>query len=121
MIMERALNTYVLGEHVAPQWSLGKVLKWRPMNVGSFSVPLGPDVDTPSPLVGLSSDNARGVGLYKVLGTTVEAVAGGVFHQFVRLYASAVSTVQILTLLAAGVSRAVQPRTGSSIREYYRD
>ncbi|KAJ8488544.1 hypothetical protein ONZ51_g3485 [Trametes cubensis] len=82
LILERALNTYVLGEHVAPKWQIGKVLKWRPMNVGNMSKPLGPNVEVPSPLMNLEPDNARSVGMYKVHGTTVEALVGGVFHQF---------------------------------------
>ncbi|KAI0634570.1 hypothetical protein C8Q77DRAFT_1056404 [Trametes polyzona] len=82
LILERALNTYVLGEHVAPKWAIGKVLKWRPMNVGNMSKPLGPDVEVPSPLTQLERESARGIGMYKVHGTTVEAVVGGVFHQF---------------------------------------
>lgn len=82
-ILERALNSYTLGEHVAPHWALGKVLKWRPMNVGNMSKPLGPDVDVPSPLLNVKGSNARSIGMYKVYGTTVEAVVGGVFHQFV--------------------------------------
>ncbi|KAI1792730.1 hypothetical protein LXA43DRAFT_886881 [Ganoderma leucocontextum] len=77
-----ALNTYTLGEHIAPQWDLGKVIKWKPMNVGSLSRPLGPDEDVPSPFADVKADNARSIGMYKVHGTTVEAVVGGVFHQF---------------------------------------
>ncbi|KAI0704188.1 ribonuclease-III-like-domain-containing protein [Cerioporus squamosus] len=81
-IIEYALNTYALGEHVAPKWELGKVLKWKPMNVGNMSKPLGPDVEVPSLLANVRGDNARSVGMYKVHGSTVEAVVGGVFHQF---------------------------------------
>jgi len=35
-------------------------------------------------MVAKGADNGH-VGLHKVLGTTVEAVVGGVYHQFVRL------------------------------------
>lgn len=83
-ILEYTLNTYALGEHVAPKWELGKVLKWKPMNVGNMSKPLGPDVEVPSLLANVRGENARSVGMYKVHGSTVEAVVGGVFHQFVR-------------------------------------
>ena len=31
-IVERALNSYTLGEHVPAPWALGKVLKWRKEN-----------------------------------------------------------------------------------------
>lgn len=34
-------------------------------------------------LDGVSSQYKRAVGMYKVLGTTVEAAVGGVYHQFV--------------------------------------
>ncbi len=54
------------------------------MNVGNMSRPLGPDVEVPSLLANVKGDNARSVGMYKVHGSTVEAVVGGVFHQFVR-------------------------------------
>ena len=84
LLLERALNTYVLGEHVAPHWEIGKALKWRPMNVGNNSKPLGPDVEVPGLLQNVRASNARGIGMYKVYGSTVEAVVGGVFHQFVR-------------------------------------
>ena len=60
------LNTYLLGEHVATAWSLGEALKWSP---------------APNAAIGVSSKN---VGLYKVLGGAVEAIVGGVNHQFVR-------------------------------------
>lgn len=75
-IQDRALNTYVLGEYVAPQWQLGKVLKWTPATTN------GGILDPTT----IGRDASRSVGLYKVQGTAVEAAVGGVFHQFVRLY-----------------------------------
>ena len=83
-----ALNTYTLGEHVSPNWRLGKVVKWKPMNVGNLSRPLGPDADVPAPLATVTGEASRSIGMYKVHGTTVEAVVGGVFHQFVSLPSS---------------------------------
>ncbi|TFY69764.1 hypothetical protein EVJ58_g255 [Rhodofomes roseus] len=65
-IAERTLNTYILGEHVAPAWSLGEALKWNP----------------PTTSMDTSGASLRGVGLYKVLGGAVEAIVGGVNHQF---------------------------------------
>ncbi len=91
-----ALNTYTLGELVAPKWELGKATKWKPMNVGNLSRPLGPDDDGPSPFVDVKGDNARSIGMYKVHGTTVEAVVGGVFHEFVRV-SSGICTIPLLT------------------------
>lgn len=66
-ITARALNTYVLGEHVAPQWRLPDIMRWRPVAND-----------------GLKTNDMRSIGLYKVSGTMVESVMGGLFHQFVR-------------------------------------
>ena len=65
-VAERALNTYLLGEHVAAAWRLGDVLKWAP------------------PSKAMSGPSPKNVGLYKVLGGAVQAIVGGVNHQFVR-------------------------------------
>lgn len=73
-ITENALNTYVLGEHVGPQWGLPSVMKWRPVGL-----------DENINAARLGRDASRSIGLYKVTGTTVEAVVGGMFHQFVRV------------------------------------
>lgn len=69
-ISSNALNTYTLGEHVGREWGIGKVLKWKSM------------VDPQ--MIAKGADSGY-VGLHKVLGTTVEAIVGGVYHQFVRL------------------------------------
>lgn len=77
LIAERALNTYVLGEHVAPKWELGRVLKWSPVKAD-------PEVDNAEgDFSKLSTKVSRTVGLYKVQGSAVEAVVGGIYHQFV--------------------------------------
>ena len=68
-ITSNALNTYTLGEHVGREWGIGKVLRWKSM------------VDPQMIVKGADSGY---VGLHKVLGTTVEAIVGGVYHQFVR-------------------------------------
>lgn len=75
-IVERALNTYVLGEFVGPRWELGKVMKWTP---ATRDEALAQD---PMGALQLSKEASRSIGLYKVQGTAVEAVVGGVFHQF---------------------------------------
>ena len=59
------LNTHTLGEHVAPHWRLQDVMRWVP------------------PRAGDSGLDGRAAGVHKVAGTTVEAVVGGVLHQFV--------------------------------------
>ena len=77
-IVEGALNTYVLGEYVAPKWSLGPVMKWTPVKI-SPQVSY-PNVDWSK----LDEKTTKGVGLYKVQGTVVESLMGGIFHQYVR-------------------------------------
>ena len=64
-IAARVLNTHTLGEHVAPHWRLQEVMRWVPPRAGD------PVFD------------GRSAGIHKVAGTTVEAVVGGVLHQFV--------------------------------------
>lgn len=76
-ILERVLNTYVLGEFVGPRWQLGKVMKWTPATQSESLL------QDPTSAVQLGRDASRSIGLYKVEGTTVEALVGGVFHQFV--------------------------------------
>jgi hypothetical protein len=66
-IADRVLNTHSLGEHVAPRWRLLDVMRWVPPRAGQ------PGLD------------GRAAGQYKVAGTTVEAIVGGILHQFVRL------------------------------------
>jgi hypothetical protein len=70
-IAARVLNTHSLGEHVAPHWRLQDVMRWNPPRAGD------PGLD------------GKAAGLHKVAGTMVEAVVGGVLHQFVsRIYCS---------------------------------
>jgi len=84
VLVSRALNTYLLGEHVAPQWSLGRALRWVPtvsqdtlrtVQLQKSDAELE-DALTASPGI------LRSVGLYKVMGEAVQAVIGGVYHQF---------------------------------------
>lgn len=76
-LAEKALNTYTLGEFVGPKWGLPSVMKWRPVGLDEkFNV---------RDALNLGHDVSRSIGLYKVSGTTVEAVVGGIFHQFVSL------------------------------------
>jgi hypothetical protein len=63
-IAARVLNTHGLGEHVA-HWRLQDVMRWNPPRAGD------PGLD------------GKAAGLHKVAGTMVEAVVGGVLHQFV--------------------------------------
>lgn len=79
-LMERALNTYVLGEHVGPQWQLGKVMKWAP------ATPNASLANDPTSVVHLGKEATRSIGLYKVEGTAVEALVGGVYYHFVSIF-----------------------------------
>lgn len=66
-IAARVLNTHSLGEYVAPHWKLHEVMRWVPPRAGDLGL------------------DGKASGLHKVAGTMVEAVVGGVFHQFVSL------------------------------------
>lgn len=74
-ILNRTINTYILGEHVGSSWGLGRALRWTPA--------------VPASQVSLTARDSRkllrGVGFYKVQGDTVAAVVGGIYHQFVSL------------------------------------
>lgn len=82
----RTLNTYFLGEHVAPRWSLGRVLLWvptLPKETLRTAQIQNPDAELDEALA-VSPGITKSVGLYKVMGEAVQAVVGGVYHQFVR-------------------------------------
>jgi hypothetical protein len=66
-IAARVLNTHSLGEYVDPHWRLQDVMRWVPPRAGQLGL------------------DGRASGLHKIAGTMVEAVVGGVFHQFVSL------------------------------------
>ncbi|KIK82752.1 hypothetical protein PAXRUDRAFT_35530 [Paxillus rubicundulus Ve08.2h10] len=84
VLVSRALNTYLLGEHVAPRWSLGRVLRWVPtVSQDTLRIAQLQKSDTESEDALMASPGIlRGVGLYKVMGEAVQAVVGGVYHQF---------------------------------------
>ncbi|KAI9508555.1 ribonuclease-III-like-domain-containing protein [Russula earlei] len=63
-IAARVLHSHCLGAHVAPHWGLEDVMRWVPPHAGN------PGLD------------GRAAGVHKVAGTTVEAIVGGVLHQF---------------------------------------
>lgn len=74
-ILNRTVNSYILGEHVGSSWGLGRALRWTP------SIPA-------SQMLSVNDGNRKllkGVGFYKVQGDTVAAVIGGIYHQFVSL------------------------------------
>ncbi|KAG2157203.1 hypothetical protein DEU56DRAFT_968918 [Suillus clintonianus] len=90
-LSSRALNTYLLGEHVAPRWSLGRILRWTPTvsqdvllahkKLKSSSGKQHAEVDSDIQSMG-NPGIVRSVGLYKVMGDAVQSVMGGVYHQF---------------------------------------
>ena len=93
-IADRTLNTYGLGQYVAPQWKLGRVLRWQPILNPRTKLNYdfkkgnrdGTDVD-PELAAALRAHPhvVRSVGLYKVMGEAVQAIVGGTYHQFVSL------------------------------------
>ncbi|KIK49198.1 hypothetical protein CY34DRAFT_797137 [Suillus luteus UH-Slu-Lm8-n1] len=88
-LSSRALNSYLLGEHVAPRWSLGRILQWAPAvsqdvlmahkNAKKLKQPA--DVQLENALQA-NPGIVKSVGLYKVMGEAVQSVVGGVYHQF---------------------------------------
>lgn len=84
VLVSRALNACLLGEHVAPRWSLGHVLRWAPA-MPKANIRAVQEKKPDSELAeALATDLGiiRTVGLYKVMGEAVQAVVGGVYHQF---------------------------------------
>ncbi|KAF9220767.1 hypothetical protein BS17DRAFT_738801 [Gyrodon lividus] len=84
VLVSRALNTYLLGEHVASRWSLGRVLRWLP-TVSQENLRIAQLQQSDAELEDALTANPgmlRSVGLYKVMGEAVQAVVGGVYHQF---------------------------------------
>lgn len=92
LVAARTLNTYLLGEHVASQWSLGRVMRWVPNLPGaSKRLEFGEDRSKEQEELRRrlamtggegKAELLRSVGLFKVAGLTVEAIAGGIYHQF---------------------------------------
>lgn len=76
-ICSRALNSYILGEHVGPIWGLGRMLRWTPAlpteRLKAMEIREG----------GESLLRNTTVGLYKIQGDAVYSVMGGIFYQFV--------------------------------------
>jgi len=64
---DQFLHTYRLGEHVGGVWRIEDVMKWTPAIVQPTFEP---------------SALLRSSGLFKVRGATVEAIIGGIYHQY---------------------------------------
>ncbi|KAF4603970.1 hypothetical protein EYR40_001145 [Pleurotus pulmonarius] len=99
-IASRALNSYVLGEHIGSQWGLGRILRWTP-TVSRDNL----DKVSSNPTV------LRSAGLYKVQGDTVAAVIGGIFYQFGAAEAHRVFHTRILPHLFLGRKTEGLPET----------
>ncbi|CAE6376382.1 unnamed protein product [Rhizoctonia solani] len=69
-LSQLVLHTRALGEHVGAAWQLERVMRWVP------------NFDHHTSATGIRTDEGGSSGLYKIRGTTVEAVVGGVFYQF---------------------------------------
>jgi hypothetical protein len=69
-LAERNIHTYVFGEHVGNGWALGNVMRWTPPGKGR-------------------NGKAASIGLYRIAGTAMEALVGGVYHQFVSSFGRA--------------------------------
>ena len=66
-----SLHTNLIGEHIAHEWGVGRVLAWQPSISSDKSMN---DVEA-----------LRSAGLYKVQGETVQAIMGAVYNQYVRI------------------------------------
>lgn len=64
-----ALHTNLLGEHVAHEWGVGRVLVWQPSIASDKSI--------------TDMEVLRSAGLYKVQGETIQAIVGAVYNQYV--------------------------------------
>jgi hypothetical protein len=73
-LAERNIHTYVFGEHVGAGWALGNVMRWTPPGKGR-------------------NGKAASIGLYRIAGTAMEALVGGVYHQFVSPFSRAGCTM----------------------------
>ncbi|QRV82238.1 ribonuclease III [Ceratobasidium sp. AG-Ba] len=79
-IASQAMDTRVLGEIVGDAWKLERVMRWVPNRTGEGS--------------------SKDAGIYKVRGTTVEAVVGGTFHQFGGVAAHRLFHTRVLPMVA---------------------
>ncbi|KAL5521488.1 hypothetical protein ACEPAF_2236 [Sanghuangporus sanghuang] len=87
LIAYRALHTHHLGEHVGSKWALARTMLWTPPVKTKVREPL------------------KSPGLYKVQGTTVEGIMGGIFHQFGGTIAQRVFHTRLLPhMLLPGTS-----------------
>ncbi|CAG7847311.1 SubName: Full=Uncharacterized protein {ECO:0000313/EMBL:CCA72036.1} [Serendipita indica DSM 11827] len=82
-LAKKILDTHVLGEFVGSAWQLERIMRWVPSHTND-----------PSRTMWSS-------GLYRVRGTTVEALLGGVFHHFGGVVAHRLFHTRILPHLAA--------------------
>ncbi|KAG8684430.1 hypothetical protein FRC11_012129, partial [Ceratobasidium sp. 423] len=69
-LSEVVLYTRTLGEHVGAAWQLERAMRWIPNSAHHTDAS------------GIRVDEGGSSGFYKIRGTTVEAVVGGVFYQF---------------------------------------
>lgn len=108
LILARALDSHVLGEHVAPAWKLGKILRWVPTIPRTLNPLLRPRGKKEGMQI------LRSVGLYKVQGEAVQAVIGGIFEQYGGAVAHRVFHTRILPHI-------LLPRTSSGLLDVFHD
>ncbi|KDN45812.1 hypothetical protein RSAG8_04645, partial [Rhizoctonia solani AG-8 WAC10335] len=87
-LSEVVLHTRALGEHVGAAWQLERVMRWVP------------NTDHHTDVSGIRVDEGGSSGLYGILGTTVEAIVGGVFYQFGGVAAHRLFHTRVLPHLA---------------------
>lgn len=86
-ILSTTLSDTSLGAYVAPSWQLNRVLLWNPPLDRYVADKLNERVARGEELDEESQKEAYSVfkqaGMHKIMGDAVQAVFGGVFHQFV--------------------------------------
>ncbi|KAB5589378.1 Ribonuclease-III-like protein [Ceratobasidium theobromae] len=87
-IIEKVVDTRSLGEHVGGAWQIERVMRWVP------------NVDQHSDVASVTAEEAAVSGLFKIRGTTVQGVVGGVFHQFGGVAAHRLFHTRVLPYVA---------------------
>jgi len=91
-LAEKILDTHVLGTIVGEPWQLEGIMRWT-------------DAKNPNDSTGTLS-----VGMRKVRGATVEAIIGGIFHQFGGVAAKIAFHTRVLPFLVPVMPESLGPR-----------
>ncbi|KAF9515720.1 hypothetical protein BS47DRAFT_1293473 [Hydnum rufescens UP504] len=90
-LAEKILDTHVLGTIVGEPWQLEDIMRWT-------------DAKNPN-----DSTGSLSVGMRKVRGATVEAIIGGIFHQFGGVAAKIAFHTRVLPFLVPVMPESLTP------------